>query len=149
LTHGPLTKERLLEFSHVVVELTGSEGQAVDGFHDDRGASRRVWIERLLLEMNDNEDGLIGRVAVSVPHYAAVAPLLLVSDMVATLPRRLEQRACAQMPLVILDLPYDPLTVNLEMIWHQRADRDPGMRWFIDEMSKNIVDPQNADQFKA
>jgi DNA-binding transcriptional LysR family regulator len=139
LTKGILTKERLLDFPHLVVELTGSEGQAVDGFHDERGASRRVWIERFLLEMNDNEEGKIGRVALSVPHYAAVPLLLQISDMVATLPRRLAQLAGLHAPLAILDLPYDPLVVNLEMIWHQRANQDPGMGWFINEMNEALV----------
>jgi DNA-binding transcriptional LysR family regulator len=140
LTSGPLTKERLLAFPHVVVELTGSEGQAVDGFHDERGASRRVWLERLLLEMSDNEEGLIGRIAVSVPHYATVFPLLLSTDLVATLPRRLAQSTRARMPLAILDLPYDPLTLNIEMIWHQRGNQDPGTRWFVDEMAEAMAD---------
>lgn len=140
LTEGPLTKERILAFPHVVVELTGTEGQAVDGFIDERGASRRVWIERLLLEMNDNDDGLIGRVAVSVPHYAAVPALLRVTDMVATLPRRLALSVCHDSSLAILDLPYDPLRVNLEMVWHQRANQDAGMSWFVEEMTKALAD---------
>ncbi|WP_244434160.1 LysR family transcriptional regulator, partial [Azospirillum sp. B506] len=76
LTTGPVTRERLFEFPHIVVELTGSEEVAADGFIDDRGVSRRVWIERLILEAADGDKGLTGRVAVSVPHFAAVSPLL-------------------------------------------------------------------------
>jgi DNA-binding transcriptional LysR family regulator len=141
LTAGPLTKERLLDFPHVVVELTGGEDRSGGGFLDERGASRRVWIERLLMEMNHNDEDLIGRVAVSVPHYAAVPPLLQATDMVATLPRRVAQQACGSSPLVILDLPYEPLTVNLEMIWHQRAHADPGIRWFVDEVTRAMAEP--------
>lgn len=144
LTVGPLTKERLLAFPHVVVDLSGSEGQAIDGFHDERGVMRRVWVERLLLEANDNEDGLIGRVAISVPHYAAVPPLLCETDMVATLPKRLVQRIVAQMPLAMLDLPYHPLKVAIEMIWHQRAGQDPGMEWFVREMIDAMADAAQA-----
>jgi DNA-binding transcriptional LysR family regulator len=32
LTQAPVTKERLFSFPHIVVELTGTEDQAVDGF---------------------------------------------------------------------------------------------------------------------
>jgi DNA-binding transcriptional LysR family regulator len=135
LTQGSITKERLFAFPYVVVELTGTEEEGVDGFVDDRGLWRRVWIERLLLEMGDDEEGLVGRVAVSVPHFAAVPPILCLTDMVATLPRRLALQAVQHFPLVILDdLPYEPLTVPVELVWHQRAERDAGAQWMISEI---------------
>jgi len=132
LAQGPVTRAGLFAFSHVVVELTGTEEMALDGFLDERGVARRVWIERLLIERTDDDSGLIGRVAVSVPHYAAVAPILLASDLVATLPRRLAERAAALEGLVVLDLPYEPLAVPIEAIWHQRTERDTGLRWLLD-----------------
>jgi DNA-binding transcriptional LysR family regulator len=130
LTEGPVTKDRLLAFPHIVVELTGSEADPVDGFLDDRGVLRRVWIERLLMETS-GDDGQIGRVAISVPQSSVVGPMLLVSDMVATLPRRFAQIAAAQGTLALLDLPYEPLTVPVEAVWHHRSDRDPGILWLI------------------
>jgi DNA-binding transcriptional LysR family regulator len=39
--------------------------------------------------------------------------------------------ALAQPVLVVLDLPYKPLVVDVEAIWHQRADLDAGIRWLI------------------
>lgn len=141
LTEGPVTRERLFEFPHVVVELTGSEEQAVDGFLDDRGVLRRVWIERLILEMGDEDKGLTGRVAVSVPHYAAVPPLLCVSDLVATLPGILAARAVAQSELVTLELPYEPKRANLDMIWHQRAEQDAGADWLVGEIAAAMATP--------
>ncbi len=134
LTEGPVTMERLAAFPHVVVELTGSEGQAVDGFHDERGASRRVWIERLLLEMSDRDDGLMGRVAVSVPHFLAAPPLLLAGDMVATFPRRLARYVTGQFPLTMLEPPGTLLTGTVDVVWHRRADHDAGSRWFIEQV---------------
>jgi len=128
LSEGAVTKERLFAFPHVVVELTGEEEQAGDGFLNERGVSRRIWIERLLIEMSDPDQGLMGRVAISVPHYATVPALLRATDMVATLPRRF---ALAQPSLVVLDLPYEPLVVDVEAIWHQRADLDAGLKWLI------------------
>ncbi len=136
LTQGPVTKARLLAFPHIVVEITGSETDATDGFLDDRGVLRRVWIERLLIETGD--EGLIGRVAVSVPHFAAVGPMLLVSDMVATLPRRLAITAAGQGTIVVLDLPYEPLAVPVEAVWHQRSDQDPGIQWLIDALTQAL-----------
>ena len=134
LTEGKITKERLFSFPYVVVELTGTEDETIDGFVDDRGVWRRVWIERLLIEMGDDSEGLVGRVAVSVPHFAAVPPILCQTDMVATLPRGLALQVAQHAPLVILeDLPYQPLTVPVELVWHQRSEKDTGTKWLISE----------------
>ncbi|MDR3514510.1 MAG: LysR family transcriptional regulator [Azospirillaceae bacterium] len=134
LTAGPVTLERLAGFPHLVIELTGSEGQGVDGFHDERGALRRVWIERLLLEMSDRGDGLMGRVAVSVPHFLVAPPLLLASDMIATFPRRLARYVIAQNPLVMLEPPGQILSGTVDIVWHQRADQDAGSDWFVQQV---------------
>ncbi|HEY0182636.1 MAG TPA: LysR family transcriptional regulator [Rhodopila sp.] len=131
LTEGPVTKQRLLSFPHIVVELTGGETDTVDGFLDDRGVFRRVWIERLLIDGGGGDQGSVARVAVSLPHYGAVAPVLLVSDMVATLPRRFAEAAARAGGLVLLDLPYEPLAVPVEAVWHQRSERDQGIQWLL------------------
>ena len=46
----PITRPKLFAYPHVVVEFTGTEEQADDGFLSDRGVLRRIWIERLLVE---------------------------------------------------------------------------------------------------
>jgi DNA-binding transcriptional LysR family regulator len=35
--------------------------------------------------------------------------------------------------VVALSLPYDPLTVNVEAIWHERSEQDPALKWLISE----------------
>ena len=140
LTQDKITKERLFEFSHVVVELTGTEKHKADGFMYDKGVARRVWIERALLEFQDENIDLAGRAADCVPHFAAVPPLLEATDMVATLPRRLALWAAAHFSLVLLDLPYTPQTVDVEIVCDQSADRDKGLQWLIDELAASIVD---------
>lgn len=101
---------------------------------------RRVWIERALLEFQDKDADLAGRAAVCVPHFAAVAPLLQVTDMVATLPRRLACWLMTQTQVVLLDLPYAPITVDVEMVWHQRSNRDKGLQWLTQELVSSVVD---------
>lgn len=134
LTEGVLTKERLFDHPHVVVELSGSEAQGVEGFLDDRGLSRRIWIERLLIDATGGDEGLIGRVAVTVPTYAPVPAIIRRTDMIATLPRRLASRAAHDGSVVVLDLPYEPLEVEVEAVHHQRLDGDTGLHWLIGEM---------------
>lgn len=135
LTQEPVTLERLLRFPHVVVELTGSEEQGSDGFMDERGVWRRVWIDRVVIESSAKDKDMVGHVAVSLPHFAAVPDILSGTDMVATLPERLARRAVGQGVLTILDLPYDPLVVTIEAILHQRAERDAGLQWLLGEMA--------------
>ncbi len=134
LTEGAVTTERLFAYPHIVVELTGSEEMIVDGFLDDRGVWRRVWIERMLIDMSDTEKGLVGRVAVSVPHYAAVPPMLRLTDMVATLPLSLARLAVEHGALTMLNLPYEPLAVPIEVVWHRRAEADIGLQWLVSEL---------------
>jgi DNA-binding transcriptional LysR family regulator len=134
LTSEPVTMPRLFAFPHIVVELSGSEERAADGFIDEQGVERRVWIERLLLDKEDENSGLVGRVAVSVPHYSAVTTLVSRSDMVATLPRSIALREARREPIAVLDLPYDPLRVTVEAVWHQRSDQDAGLQWLANEV---------------
>jgi DNA-binding transcriptional LysR family regulator len=140
LTRGEVTKERLVEFPHVVVEPTGTKATETDGFTDGQGGGRRVWIERALHEFQDRRIDLVGRVSVCVPSFAAVAPFLQLSDMVATLPRRLALWAAAQVPLALLDPPCPSMTVNIEMLWDEGADQDLGLQWLLNELAESIGD---------
>ena len=130
LASGKVTMKRLLDFPHVVVELTGSEAHGSEGFLDERGLSRRTWNERFLIGTG-RDDKLVGRVAVTVPQYSAVVPIVERTDMIATLPRRMALQATRDRPVVMLRLPYEPLQFALEAVWHQRAERDPGLQWLI------------------
>lgn len=132
LTKRPVDLTQLFSYPFVVVELTGSGEQATEGFIDERGVWRRVWIDRLLIETSETDT--VAHVAVSLPHYAAVPGILSATDMVATLPERMARRLEQAGTHAILDLPYEPLEVTAEAIWHQRGDRDQGLRWILDEL---------------
>ena len=139
LTKARITKQRLFQFPHVVVEMTGTEEHEEDGFMDDEGVLRRVWIERALLEFQDKNVSLAGRAAVCVPYFAAVVPILEMTDMVATLPRRLALRLPQRDSIVLLKLPYKPITVEVEMVWHERVARDPGFRWIREVLASSAA----------
>ena len=123
-----VTRQKLFAYPHAVVEFTGSKVDVGDGFLDERGAERRTWIERLLIETSGKSRHLVGRVALTLPDYTTLVPVLLATDMIATLPRRLARRAMARDGIVMLELPYIPLSVPVEMVWHERAG-DAASRW--------------------
>jgi len=140
LTRGKLTKERLAEFPHLVVEPTGTTENETDGFPDGQRKGKGVSVERALREFQDGKVGLASRAAVCVPNFAAVAPFLQLSDMVAMLPRRLALWAAAQAPLALLDPPYPSITIEIEMLWNQGADQDRGLQWLVNELADSIGD---------
>jgi DNA-binding transcriptional LysR family regulator len=149
LTKAKITKPKLFQFPHVVVEMTGTEEHEKDGFLNDEGVSRRVWIERALLELQDNNVSITGRAAVCVPYFAAVAPTLEVTDMVATLPRRFALWLAKRDAVVLLKLPYKPITVEVEMVWHQRVTHDPGFRWIREALSSSTAEFAASDDPKT
>src|ERR1700722_3594218 len=140
LTKGKISKRKLFEFPHVVVEMTGTEENERDGFLDDEGVSRRVWCERALLEFQDKNVSLVGRAPVCVPYFAAVPPILEMTDMVATLPRRLAVWLAKRNSIVLLDLPYQPITFDIEMVWHDRLAGDPGFRWIREALTSSAAE---------
>lgn len=138
LTRGRVTKERLVEFPHVVVEPTVTKENETDGFTDGHEAGRRARIERALQEFQAGKIDLIGRTTVCVPNFAAIASFLQLSDMVAMLPRRLALWAAALAPLSLLDPPYPSVAVDIEMLWDQGADEDQGLQWLVNELAESI-----------
>ena len=140
LTRGRMTKERLLEFPHVVVEPAGTRESATDGFSDEARNAKRVSVERALYEFQNGRIGPGGRAAVCVPNFAAVAPFLQLSDMVAMLPRRLALWAAAHASLTLLDPPYRSITIEIEMLWVEGAAQDEGLQWLLNELAESIGD---------
>ena len=134
LTRETLTLERIFDFPHAVVDLTGGEGGGGDGFLDDQGLRRRVWMEATVLEAGDRSD-LSARVAVKVPSFVFLPPIVSCSDVVATLPERLARRAVAQGGITILDRLREPIFVTAEVAWHWRGDSDEGLRWLVEELA--------------
>jgi DNA-binding transcriptional LysR family regulator len=138
LTRGRMTKERLLEVPQVVVEPAGTTENASDGFPDEETNGKRVSVESALREFQDGRIGPGGCVTVCVPKFAAVAPFLQLSDMLAKLPRRLALWAAAHAPLSLLDLPYPSVPIDIEMLWHQGGADDHGIQWLVNELVECI-----------
>ena len=148
LTKGKISKRKIFQFPHVVVEMTGTEEHEKDGFLDDEGVYRRVWCERALLEFEDKNVSLVGRAAVCVPYFGAVAPILEMSDLVATLPRRLAVWLAKRNSIVLLKLPYRPITFEMEMVWHDRLEGDPGFRWIREALASSAAELAPPDEAK-
>jgi DNA-binding transcriptional LysR family regulator len=135
-----MTKERLLEVPHIVVESAGTMESATDGFLDEERNGKRVSVESALCEFQYGKISPSGCMTVCVPKFAAVAHFLQLSDMLAKLPRRLALWAAAHAPLSLLDPPYPPVAIDIEMLWHQGGDDDHGIQWLVNELAESICD---------
>jgi DNA-binding transcriptional LysR family regulator len=135
LTREPLTPERLFSFPHLVVDLTAAPLVRRDGFLDDGGVVRRVWMAYALLEAEGPGD-LAARVAIKVPHFGMVAPIIRRTEMVATLPARLARLAEAEGGIVVLDPLEEAAPVTLEAVWHARGDHDDGLQWLLAQIAE-------------
>lgn len=74
------------------------------------------------------ESGLVRRIALRAPYLSAAA-ILVQSDLVATLSRRIAQEFVRNHPLQIREPPYDSPQVRTMMCWHRRLDSHPAHRW--------------------
>jgi len=142
LTRGRMTKQRLLEFPHVVVEPAGTMESVTHKLSDEGRNGKNVSVESALYEFQCGRIGPAGRAAVCVPNFAAIAPFLQLSDMVTMLPRRIALWAAANAPLTLLDPPYTLITIEIEMLWVEGADQDVGLQWLLNELAESIRDPE-------
>lgn len=70
-----------------------------------------------------------GNVRLRVPHFAAVAPILSETDLVATLPLRLVSRHEQPFNLSWVALPFEVDPIQLAIFWSARYHRDPANQW--------------------
>src|SRR5271166_6604412 len=68
--------------------------------------------------------GLVRSIALRAP-YLSAAPILVQSDLVATLSRRIAQEFVRNHPLQIVEPPYESPLVRTGMLWHRRLDGHP------------------------
>jgi len=84
------------------------------------------FVDRWLAEL-----GLTRRITLRAP-YLSAAPILVQSDLVVTLSRRIAQEFVRNHPLQICTPPYQSPKVRTIMLWHRRLDRHPAHRWLRD-----------------
>jgi DNA-binding transcriptional LysR family regulator len=72
--------------------------------------------------------GLARRIALRAPYLSAAA-ILVQSDLVATLSRRIAQELVRNHPLQFSKPPFESPRVVTTMLWHRRFDRHPAHRW--------------------
>jgi LysR family transcriptional activator of mexEF-oprN operon len=91
-----------------------------------------------------NAHGMQRNVAIKVPLFSSVAPVLSRTDALATLPRVVMQGQVEQYGLVELPLPFDVDPIAHAVYSASRLRNDPVVRWFHECVNKALrpfVDP--------
>jgi DNA-binding transcriptional LysR family regulator len=104
---SPLPLDRFCALDHVLVSPSGG------GFH----GVTDVALEKI---------GRSRRVAVSVASFLVLPEILMVSDLIAVVPRRL---AVHQAGLTLLVPPVEIPGFRKMLAWHERTHRDAGQQW--------------------
>ncbi|GAB3034984.1 LysR family transcriptional regulator [Bowmanella dokdonensis] len=73
--------------------------------------------------------GLTRRVAMSVNHFSAVAPLLKESDLISVVPSMAIESEIFSGELAVFETPVELPPTQLGILWHKRQDRDQGLIW--------------------
>jgi len=79
-------------------------------------------------------NGVARRIDIVAPHFMAIPSLVLGSDRIAMMQRRLAQRAALRAPLRIMRPPFDTPPIRQAAQWHRSSDKDPALRWVVDRM---------------
>ncbi|MEO0883624.1 MAG: LysR family transcriptional regulator [Pseudomonadota bacterium] len=112
LATGDLTLERYASASHLLVTIRG----------DDRG-----YIDDAL-----ESHGLTRRVAMTINHFTVGPPIVAVSNMIQTVPKRLAELYAPVHDLVVRDSPLqgpDSL-MRFYLIWNKKLATHPAHDWF-------------------
>jgi DNA-binding transcriptional LysR family regulator len=115
--HVGITAEQLCSLEHVIVSPNGG------GFHG---------VTDTMLEAA----GLHRQVVLSVPHFLVMAGVLMSSDLVALIPKRL----AAMMPgIITVPPPIDIPEFEMVMLWHERSHRDPAHQWLREQLYQHAI----------
>ncbi len=91
------------------------------------------------MEVALKEHGLSRKVALTVPHFQAVALTAAASQLIGSLPVHFARHAAAHLPLALYLPPYDPPKVGVGVYWHRRHDRDPANLWLRDHVARALA----------
>jgi DNA-binding transcriptional LysR family regulator len=82
------------------------------------------------------ERGLTRRIGLTVNQFASALPVVVGSDLIATLPLRIAQIGAKRFGLVLKDAPLLPPRgfQEVQMIWHKRLGAHPANSWFRSAM---------------
>ncbi len=82
--------------------------------------------------------GMRRNVCVSTPHFLMAPWIIIESQYVVTLPRRIAQTYARHLDLEVLELPFPLAPLEFHQLWHERSHEDPAQRWLRGKIQELI-----------
>lgn len=113
LAGQPLTREAYEAAGHVIMQPTAntiSASTAIDALHLQQAGIQR-------------------RVEVTSYSFSSLPGMLLGTQRLATVQRRIARQACRHLPLVVAEPEFELPKVDQRLQWHRHRSEDPGLLW--------------------
>jgi len=128
LAQGRLTIKKFAAADHLFVSLSGD----TVGYSDQALA----------------QQGLKRRIACTVNHMSAVAPLLQSTDLICVLPAEALEQAAINDELHVAWPPFELSPDPIFLVWHRRQNRDIGLTWFK-KILKDLITTETTRKHNA
>jgi DNA-binding transcriptional LysR family regulator len=109
-----LPAELFCRLPQAILSMDGSRTGSIDGALKERGLSRHV--------------------AVTLPHFQAVALSVAESRLIASLPVHFARHVAQYLDIELYQPPLDPPKVSTSLYWHRRLERDAANSWLRDHV---------------
>jgi DNA-binding transcriptional LysR family regulator len=120
LARGEFTFERYLAASHAVMEPPGNAGESFEAW----------FVKRY---------GVTRRVGMTSYGFASLPALVVGTEMVATVHRRLAQLMQVQWPIAVRPPPLPITAMEQGVQWHKYRSQDPGLVWLRGLLKKAVT----------
>lgn len=116
-----LTLKRYVQCEHLVVSSSPGSATLIDSAVEAQGLCRKV--------------------ALTVPYFLLVAPIVAEGDLVAATNSRTAEAVADRFGLAVHPLPFPLPTATLSLVWHARTQGDRAHDWFRSQLREvsNVV----------
>ena len=128
---GEMTRERYFELGHVTARFGRAQMPAFDEWFTRRQKSQR-------------------RIEVVAPSFLSLPGLVMGTQRIATMHRRLAQQVVTMFPLVMRELPFTIPPIREVVQWHLSNNNDRALRWVVERLAAAAGGPRaGADNVVA
>ncbi|TCU57999.1 LysR family transcriptional regulator [Novosphingobium sp. PhB57] len=131
---GPMTKDVYFELGHVTARFGKARVPAFDDWFVRRQKQQR-------------------RVEVVAPTFLSISGLVINTNRIATIHRRLAEQVVQNMPLIMREIPFDFPPIREALQWHLSNSNDRALRWIVERLqliaARKVDEPGNVVAFAA
>lgn len=122
---GPMTKELYFELGHVTARFGRGRVSAFEDWFVRRQKRQR-------------------RIEIVAPSFLSLPGLVIGSNRIATMHRRLANKLAAYLPLTLREVPLDMPPIREAIQWHISSNNDPAIRWLVERIVASAQAPVDA-----